>query len=119
MSDETILEQAIAPDQLEQAMVDKALAEDPSGLPQDKAAAFFKRGAAELVILLNDMSLREMKRMIMNVATYPHLDRNYEIKRDSIEFKASYRFNEMVWQKTIMQLSVEADKVEKAMQEEK
>src|SRR5271165_2825262 len=107
-------------------MVEKALTEtptsslvDPAGNPADKAAAFFKKSAAELELLLRDMSLRAMKRMILNVATYPYLDRDYTVKRGSTEEKASYRFNEMMWQKTIMQLHFEQEKAMKAMAEGK
>lgn len=112
-------EQVIAPADLETGMVEKALAEDPSGTAADKAAAFFQKSAADLQIHLNGMSLREIKRMVMNVATYPYLDRAYTVKRGSIEEKASYRFNEMVWQKTIMQLQFEQEKALKAMEEQK
>lgn len=111
--------EAISPELVEQVMVDKALKEDPTGTPGDKAAAFFQRSVVELKSLLEDMSLREIKRMILNVATYPFLDRNYEVKKGSIEAKASYRFNEMVWQKTIMQLQFEQEKAQKAMDEGK
>lgn len=109
----------LAPAVLEQAMVDKALAEDPSGTPADKAAAFFQKSAADLEILLSQMSLRACKRMILNVATYPFLDRSYEVKLNSPEAKASYRFNEMVWHKTIMQLQFEQEKAQQAIDEGK
>jgi hypothetical protein len=117
--DQTLESVTVDPNQLEQAMVEKALAEDPSGTPADKAAAFFQRSAHDLVILLDQMSLRAIKRMVMNVATYPYLDRDYTVKRGSVEDKASYRFNEMVWQKTIMQLQYEQEKVLKAEAEGK
>lgn len=108
----------ISPAELEAGMIEKAIQEDPTGSAGDKAAAFFQRSAVDLNMLLNGMSLRAIKRMVMNVATYPYLDRNYEIKRDSVEAKASYRFNEMVWQKTIMQLEFEQEKAMKALAEE-
>ena len=118
MSEEQPL-QTVAPEAVEGVMVEKALAEDPTGTSADKAAAFFQRSAHDLKILLDKMSLREMKRMIMNVSTYPYLDRNYEVKSGSVEAKASYRFNEIMWQKTIMQLQFEQEKALKAMEEGK
>lgn len=117
--DTTLETTTIAPEVLEQKMVEQELAADPSGLPYDKAAAFFQKSAIDLEILLNNMSLRALKRMIMNVATYPYLDRNYTVKKGSNEEKASYRFNEMIWQKTIMQLQFEQEKALKAMEDEK
>jgi len=117
MNEET--QQPIAPAELETKMVEKALAEDPSGTPADKAAAFFQRSAEDLQKLIQAMSRRGLERMIMNVATYPFLDREYTVKKDSIEFKASYRFNEMMWHKTIMQLQAEQEKAQKAIDENK
>lgn len=116
--DESV-ERVVDPTVLEEKMVEKALAEDPTGTPADKAAAFFQRSAVELQQQINNMSLRSLKRMIMNVATYPYLDREYTVKKDSIESKASYRFNEMVWYKTIMQLQFEQEKAQKAIDEGK
>jgi len=112
-------EEPISPQAIEEKMVEKALNEDPSGTPADKAAAFFQRSAIDLQKMLDNMSLRAIKRMVMNVSTYPYLNRQYEVKKESIEFKASYRFNEMVWHKTIMQLQFESEKAEKALQEGK
>lgn len=114
------LEQAtVSPEALEKGMVAKELAEDPTGTPADKAAAFFQRSAIDLNVLLNQMSLRALKRMVLNVATYPYLERDYTVKKGSTEEKASYRFNEMVWQKTLMQLQFEQEKALKAIEEGK
>lgn len=110
--------QVVSPETVEQVMVEKALAEDPTGQPADKAAAFFKKSAQELNRLLSDMSLRECKRMIMNVAAYPFVDMR-PVKKGSNEEKASYFFNEMIMHKTIMQLQYEQEKAIKAMEEEK
>jgi hypothetical protein len=112
-------EATISPSEVEQKMVEKELSADPSGTPADKAAAFFQMSALKLKSLIDNMSLRELKRMVMNVGTYPYLDRNYEVKKGSVEEKATYCFNEMVWQKTIMQLQFEQEKAEKALAEGK
>jgi ribosomal protein S6 len=109
----------VSPAELESKMVEKALTEDPTGTPADKAAAFFQRSVEDLEKLIDNMSHRALKRMILNVATYPFLDREYTVKKDSTEFKASYRFNEMVWHKTIMQLQAEQEKAQKAIDENK
>lgn len=107
------------PAQLEQAMVEKALAEDPSGTPGDKAAAFFQKSAAELEVLVNHLSLRALRRMVMFVSTHPFTDKQYNIRKDSVEGKAAYRFDEMIWHKTIMQLQFEQQKALEAMEQGK
>lgn len=109
--------QIISPEVVEQVMVDKAL-QDPAGLPADKAAAFFMKSAQELSRLIKDMSLRELKRMVMNIAAYPYIDIKVP-KKGSIEERATYFFNEMTTHKMIMQLQFEQEKVLKEMEEEK
>lgn len=109
--------QVLSPDLVEQVMVEKAL-QDPAGLPADKAAAFFMKSAQELSRLIKDMSLRELKRMVMNVAAYPYIDIKVP-KKGSIEERATYFFNEMTTHKMIMQLQFEQEKVLKEMEEEK
>lgn len=115
--DSQLPEQVIAPAELEKAMVEKAL-QDPAGLPADKAAAFFMKSAQELSRLIKDMSLRELKRMVMNVAAYPYVDMKVP-KKGSLEERATYFFNEMIWHKTIMQLQFEQEKALEAMEQEK
>ena len=112
-------EQVVSPAILEEKMVEKALNEDPSGTPADKAAAFFQKSAAELQGLINGMSLRELKRMVMHVSTYPFLGKEYKVKPGTIEYKATYRFSEMMWHKTIMQLQFEQEKAVKEMEQDK
>jgi hypothetical protein len=113
------MDQEVSPEALEQKMLENAAEADPTGTAADKAAAFFKKSAAELANLVPNMSKRALERMIMHVATYPLLGKEYIVKIGSIEHKAAYRFNEMVMQKTIMQLQFEADKAQKAIDEGK
>ncbi len=109
----------VSPAAIEDAMVQKALAEDPTGTPADKAAAFFQKSVMDLKIHIDQMSLRSLKRMILYQATYPFLGKEYTLKKGSPEFKAAYRFNEMITQKVLMQLQYEHEKAMKAMEDGK
>ncbi len=111
--------QAVNPATLEEKMVEKALAEDPSGTPADKAAAFFQKSVMDLKVHIDQMSLRALRRMILYQATYPFLGKEYTLKKGSPEFKAAYRFNEMITQKVLMQLQYEHEKAMKAMEDGK
>jgi hypothetical protein len=113
------LEQVVNPASLEEKMVEKALAEDPTGTPADKAAAFFQRSVGDLKVHIDRMSLRGLKRMILYQATYPFLGKEYKLKVGSPEYKAAYRFNEMITQKVLMQLQFEHEKAMKAMEDGK
>lgn len=120
MSDQQVITeeiQVINPTLVEEKMVEKALAEDPSGTPADKAAAFFQRSVEDLKVHLELMSKRALKRMILYQATYPFLGKEYTLKKESPEFKAAYRFNEMITQKVLMQLQYEHEKAMKAMED--
>lgn len=111
--------QVINPALAEEKMVEKALAEDPSGTPADKAAAFFQKSVGDLKHHIDQMSLRALKRMVLYQATYPFLGKEYTLKKGSAEFKAAYRFNEMITQKVLMQLQYEHEKAMKAMEDGK
>lgn len=113
MSDQEVV--VIPPEAVEQQMVEKALAEDPTGLPVDKAAAFFGKHVEVLEHLLNGMSNRAMKRMIMHTAT-KNLNKDYTLKKGTDEERAAYHFEEVVFTRMIMQLHVEAEKAAKAQE---
>lgn len=121
MSEQQVAEeiQAVNPASLEEKMVEKALAEDPTGTPADKAAAFFQRSVDDLKIHIEPMSKRALKRMILYQATFPFLGKEYTLKKGSPEYKAAYRFNEMITQKVLMQLQFEHEKAMKAMEDGK
>lgn len=123
MSDQeqTITEEVplVDPALVEQKMVEKALAEDPSGTPADKAAAFFQKSVVDLKAHIDQMSLRALRRMVLYQATYPFLGKEYTLKNGSPEYKAAYRFNEMITQKVLMQLQYEHEKAVKAMEDGK
>ena len=109
----------VDPASLEEKMVEKALAEDPTGTPADKAAAFFQRSVGDLKVHIDRMSMRALKRMILYQATYPFLGKEYKLKVGSPEYKAAYRFNEMITQKVLMQLQFEHEKAMKVMEDGK
>lgn len=111
--------QHVNPASVEEVMVEKALAEDPTGTPADKAAAFFQRSVDDLKVHVDRMSMRALKRMILYQATYPFLGKEYKLKVGSPEYKAAYRFNEMITQKVLMQLQFEHEKAVKAMEDGK
>lgn len=95
--------------QLDQAI--EALPESNHS-PADIAAAFFTMNQTKLVRSLNALSLRALRRMVLNVAAYP--TKGQYNPRDENERTAAYLFHEMMFNKSIMQLQVEAEKIEKA-----
>lgn len=79
--------------------------------PEDIAAAFFKLNFTKLVNITNKMSLRQLKRLVVQVAAYPFTPTAYE-PRSQDERIAAYTFNEMVTNKVVMQLAFEAQKIQ-------
>lgn len=84
--------------------------------PADTAAVFFKRYQKELVARLQTMSLRQVKRVIMAVGSHP-FNGAYSPK-DKNEERVAYLFNEMVYNKTIMILDFEKQRIETTKKEE-
>lgn len=85
--------------------------------PEDHAAAFFSMNEKVFINLLSKTSLRGLKRVIYNVATYPIGSRTVNLQED--EKQLAYIFNEMVLNRSIMQLHLEMEKVNKGLEETK
>lgn len=85
--------------------------------PEDAAAAFFAMNEKRFVNLLSKTSLKGLKRVIYNVATYPIGLRNVTLQEDEKEL--AYIFNEMVLNRSIMQLHLEMEKANKGLEETK
>lgn len=83
----------------------------------DVAAMFFMMNEKKLKNSIHKMSRKQMLRMVMAVASYPLIKNEYLPKTDE-EKSAAYLFNEMTFNKNIMQLQVEAAKMEEAMKQE-
>lgn len=81
--------------------------------PEDAAAAFFSLEQPRFKELINNMSLRELKRLIYQLVSYPLTEKQYAPQTD-IERKAFYIGNEMVQNRAMMQLHLEMKKVEEA-----
>lgn len=83
--------------------------------PEDLAATFFKMQAPKLSRLLHEMSAKQLRRIIFNVVSFPLIDTKYAPKVQE-EKDAVYLMTEMVFNRTIMTLTAEMAKAEKAMQ---
>lgn len=113
----TPLDEALAsPETLEKALVAKEEESQQQHTPADVAAMYFKRHLPVLKELTRDLSAKQMRRVFMNVATYPLLGDKYK-PQSELEKKACHFFNEMVTERIIMQLQVEQEKVLKAMEQ--
>lgn len=120
MSDQQQLELPLeevfqSPESLEAAMVAKEQEKEVHN-PADVAAAMFHRRFPILQGLVKQLSMKELKRLIMNVASYPLADDKYAPKTQ-IEKDAAYHFSELVNEKMIMQLYLEQEKAFKKMEE--
>lgn len=104
-----------SPETLEAALVAKEQAQEVHS-PADVAAAMFARRLPILQNIVRKLSMKQIKRVVMNVASYPLVGDKYK-PQDQTEKDAIYHFNEMVTEKMIMQLSLEQEKVLKAMEE--
>lgn len=90
---------------------------DSTHTPADVAAMFFMMNEKKLRNAIKKMSAKQTYRMIMAVASYPLIKNEYLPKTDE-ERAAAYLFNEMTFNKNIMQLQLEAAKMEEAMKNE-
>ena len=115
--EQTPLDEALAsPENLEKALVAKEQETELQHTPADVAALYFKRHLPVLKELARDLSAKQMRRVFMNVATFPLLGDKYK-PQSELEKKACHFFNEMVTERIIMQLQVEQEKVLNAMEQ--
>lgn len=91
--------------------------EKPSYKPEDLAATFFAMQAPKLDNLLNNMSAKQMRRVLFNAVSYPLVDRKYH-PRTQEEKDVAYLVGEMVLNRTIMQLSFEMAKADEDMKKQ-
>lgn len=117
--DNTLANPRIDPD--EESVTNETLEQleqvpDSKHSPSDIAAAFFSMNERKLRNCLKRLSVRQMRRVMLSVASYP-LKGEYAPKTD-VEKSAAYIFNEMCFNRSIMQLEMEAQRVEQAQKEE-
>lgn len=84
--------------------------------PADMAASFFTLNEKKLHSLIRNMSIRQLRRMIMAVASFP-LKGEYAPKTPE-EKNAAYLFNEMCFNRSIMQLQLEMKRADEANKKE-
>lgn len=106
-----------SPERLEEAMLAKEAAENIDGNHADKAAMMFKMQLPRFHAIVKQLSMKQMRRVLMNVASFPLADDRFK-PQSELEKKAAYFFNELVTEKTVMQLYLEQEKAIKAMEEE-
>lgn len=106
----------VDPAKFEAALLQNELSKD-IGSPADLAAAFFDKHLFALKTRVNMLSLRQLKRVMMSVASYPFAKVEYE-PRSGIEKEVAYHFDQLIHTKAIMQLEFEREKVLKAMEDE-
>lgn len=82
----------------------------------DVAATFFSMNERKLKNLLSKLSTRQLKRVIMSVASYPLKGEYAPVKAE--EKSAAYIFSEMNFNKAIMMLEMEMQRVETAQKQE-
>jgi hypothetical protein len=66
-------------------------------------------------MLIDQMSVRQMRRLIFNACSYPFVDREYQPRTEE-EKSAAYLVHEMMLNKTIMTLHYEMEQAERALQ---
>lgn len=93
----------------------KQAAQAADHAPEDIAAAFFQMQYPKFQSIVERLSFRALKRLIVTCAAYPLVPREYKVRNDE-EKQALYLFSEMVQNKMIMQLAFEQQKVSNAME---
>lgn len=83
---------------------------------EDVAAAFFSLEYPRYVTLINQMSQKEMKRLLIHLAAGELAKENKPLVTE-LEKQAFYVGNEMIRNRTIMQLHYEMMRVEQAMKQ--
>lgn len=82
--------------------------------PADAAAAFFGMQKTKLAMLLENMSAKQMRRILMNACSFPFVDKQYTPRTDE-ERSAAYLVGEMLTNRMIMQLQYEMQLAEEAV----
>lgn len=86
--------------------------------PADVTAAFFKKQKPVLKRLLSQMSAKQMRRFVMNVAAFPLVDKG-DLPQTQQEKDAAYIFSEMSLNKSLMIMTEEFKRTEAAMNKQK
>lgn len=87
------------------------------GNPEDLAAAFFMKEKPRLKFLLKNLSAKQLRRVIMYVASHPLTDPG-DMPRTKDEKDAAYIFSEMSLNKSVLVLSAEMQKAEQALKKQ-
>lgn len=110
-NDEIVEKQTELP--LEDNTTEGKIVEQESHRPEDVAAAFFRLNERKLDMLISKLAPYQMRELIKYVATYPLSSSSY-MPTTVEEKQFAYLFSEMVFNKSIMQLSYEAEKLAEA-----
>jgi hypothetical protein len=103
--------------ELSPAEIESRLVEQQGKTPADMAAIFFKMHQPRLNMIINQLSAKQLRRVIFNATSYPFVSREYA-PRDENEKAAAFLMSEMMLNKAIMQLQFEMEKAEKAFLEQ-
>lgn len=87
------------------------------GNPEDIAAAFFMKEKPRLKFLLKNLSAKQLRRVIMNVASFPLTDPG-DLPKTKEEKDVAYIFSEMTLNKSVMILTKEMQKAEEALKKQ-
>jgi hypothetical protein len=88
------------------------------GSPEDYAAMFFRLNLVKLKTNLFKLSQNQLRRVILTAATYPLNEYDHTTKAQE-EKSVLHILNEMMNQKAIMQLHVEMEKTQVAMDKQR
>lgn len=85
------------------------LQEAPTHTPADMAAMFFSMNEKKLQVALGQLSIRQARRIIYNLASYPlGKSSNYALKTDA-EKSVVYITNEMLNNKQVMAMAIQLE----------
>lgn len=107
-----LTENPASPEAVEELKEQLEVKEEVQHSPADAAAAFFRLEEPRFKLLLEQMSAKQIRRFVMYVGAFPLTDR-YKLQND-LEKRAAYLFGQMVFNKSIMQLQFEMERVEQA-----
>lgn len=105
------------PEEVEQAL-NKAKDQINRHNPEDVAAAFFKMEQPKFKKLIESLSHRQLKRLVFQLVSGPLVQQQY-VATSEEEKRAYYLGDQMIYNRMIMQLSMEMQKAEEAVQKEK
>lgn len=92
-----------------QAEVEAAFTPAPTHTPADMAAMFFSMNEKKLQVALGQLSIRQARRIIYNLASYPlGKSTNYALKTDA-EKSVVYITNEMLNNKQVMAMAIQLE----------